>query len=427
LAAERLGPGRRAELARLLAAGARPVAAAGRLGVSVPAVCRAVLDDGGMEVVMVPASPAGRYLSLEEREDIAHWHRAGASVRQIGRWLGRPASTISRELARNSPADGQYRAVVAQRAAFGRARRPRRAKLAVAGPLRDLVVAGLEAKDSPEQIANRLAQDYPLDPEMRVCAETIYQAIYVESRGGLKREVQKALRSGRAARKTHKSPNQRRPRIAGLVPICERPTEADDRTVPGHWEGDLIMGAGNTTAICTLVERTTGFCMLGHLPGGHTAEEVYQSLLPLIGTLPDAIRRTLTWDQGSEMALQAKLAIDAGIDIYFADPHSPWQRGSNENTNGLLRQYFPKGTDLSIWSPQDLARVADQLNCRPRKRLNWDTPCEAIGDLLGLGLPRQKLYEHPRTAIHLHDIPKTQPLTTQPPLHSTQQQCCNNT
>jgi IS30 family transposase len=225
--------------------------------------------------------------------------------------------------------------------------------------------------------------EFPDDESMRVSPETIYQAIYVQARGGLRREVALALRAGRTRRKPHRRPDQRTSRFVDeMVMISERPAEVEDRAVPGHWEGDLIVGPRIERAIVTLVERSTRYVMLGHLPGGHTAEEVRDVLVPLIQTLPEHLRGSLTWDQGCEMAAHRQFTVATGVPVYFCDPHSPWQRGSNENTNGLLRQYFPKGTDLSVHSPEDLEHVAQQLNGRPRKTLDWRTPAERLRDLL---------------------------------------------
>jgi IS30 family transposase len=236
---------------------------------------------------------------------------------------------------------------------------------------------------SPEQISRKLVRMFPNDPEMRVSPETIYQALYLQARGGLKREVQAALRTGRARRKPHKDPQQRQSRFVDpMVMISERPAEVKDRAVPGHWEGDLITGANNQSAIGTLVERTTRYVMLVHLSGDHTAETVRDGLIATMSTLPDHLRGSLTWDQGAEMAAHKSFTLATDMQVYFCDPGSPWQRGSNENTNGLLRQYFEKGTDLSIYGPEDLEHVAQELNGRPRKTLDWDTPAERLRDLL---------------------------------------------
>ncbi|MGH3379914.1 MAG: IS30 family transposase [Actinoallomurus sp.] len=323
-----------------------------------------------------------RFLTLVEREQIADLHRQGASLRAIGRELGRPASTIKREIGDRS-ADGLYRPYRAHRAWAKARSRPKESKLAKDGPLRDYVTAKLAVHWSPEQICHALIREFPGEQSMRVSVETIYQAIYVQARGGLRREVLAALRTGRTRRKPHKAPHERTRRfVEEMVMIAERPPQIEDRAVPGHWEGDLIVGTRSESAIVTLVERSTRYVMLGHLPGGHTAEEVRDVLVPLIGSLPTHLRGSLTWDQGCEMAAHKQFSVATGVPVYFCDPHSPWQRGSNENTNGLLRQYFPKGTDLSVHGPQDLEHVAQELNGRPRKTLGWETPAECLRDLL---------------------------------------------
>jgi IS30 family transposase/transposase-like protein len=323
-----------------------------------------------------------RFLTVTERELIADLRRQGESLRAIGRALGRPASTIKREIDARS-AEGAYQPHRAQRAWAASRARPKRSKLAQDGPLRGYVADKLRQRWSPEQICNAVVVEFPEDEGMRVSPETIYQAIYVQARGGLRREVAVALRTGRTRRKPHRSPDQRTSRFVDeMVMISERPAEIEDRAVPGHWEGDLIMGSRNETAIVTLVERHTRYVLLGHLPGGHTAEEVRDVLTSLIATLPEHLRGSLTWDQGCEMAAHKQFTVATGVPVYFCDPHSPWQRGSNENTNGLLRQYFPKGTDLSVHSAEDLEHVAQQLNGRPRKTLGWKTPAERLRDLL---------------------------------------------
>jgi IS30 family transposase len=335
----------------------------------------------------------GRYLSLAEREEIAVGVGAGHSLRAIARALGRAPSTIAREVARNrSIGPGNYRAVPAQLRAEARAARPKAAKLATNARLHGYVQAALESKSrlSPEQIAGRLRLDFPDDESMRVSHETIYQSLYVQGRGALRRELTSALRTGRAIRRPRRRPDQRQSRAKGRgdwidppVMISERPAEVEDRAVPGHWEGDLILGgAGTASAVATLVERTTRYVLLGHLERGYRAEMVRDTLTEVITTLPQHLRRSLTWDQGTEMAQHAQLKIDTGVDVYFCDPHSPWQRGTNENTNGLLRQYLPKGTDLKIHSPEDLAEIAAALNHRPRKTLGYRTPAEALTELL---------------------------------------------
>ena len=325
----------------------------------------------------------GRYLSFSEREEIALARAAGEGVRSIARRLGRSPSTVSRELARNRDRDGCYRAMRAHARAWERASRPKPAKLVVNARLRELVQDDLLRLYSPEQIAGRLRMQFPDEPEMWVSTETIYQSLYVRSRGALRRELTKCLRTGRALRKPgRRAAAHNRP--PEMVNIAQRPQEADDRAVPGHWEGDLLIGKNNKTAIGTLVERSTGYAMLVALPDGYKPEQVAPALARKIKTLPDSLRRTLTWDQGPEMRDWKQVRIDAGIEIYFCDPHAPWQRGSNENTNGLLRQYFPKGTDLSVHAEQTLDHVADELNDRPRKRLGFYKPSERIAELLEL-------------------------------------------
>lgn len=324
-----------------------------------------------------------RFLSLQEREQIADLQRAGQSLRAIGRIMGRSPSTIKRELDRNTSASGTYQPHAAHRRSVARRPRPKPAKLAHESPLRSFVVERLAEHWSPEQISRMLPRMFPDNEEMRVSTETIYQSIYVQARGGLKRELTVALRSGRTRRVSHRRADQRTPRFREpMLMISERPADVEDRAVPGHWEGDLILGANSRSAIVTLVERSTRYVMLGHLPGGHSAEEVREVLIEVISTLPDHLRRSLTWDQGSEMAEHRHFTLVTDIPVYFCDPSSPWQRGSNENTNGLLRQYFPKGTDLSVHRPEELARVAAQLNSRPRKTLNWSTPAQRLRILI---------------------------------------------
>ena len=324
---------------------------------------------------------SGRYLSLAEREEIAVGLAAGESVRAIAVRLGRAPSTVSREVRRNCGYRGRYRATSAQRRAEDRAARPKQARLAVNARLREWVQGRLEERWSPEQISVMLEREFPGDPEMRVSHETIYQSLYVQGRGALRRELAACLRTGRALRKPRRKEGERRGRIPGMVMISERPAEAEDRAVPGHWEGDLIIGTGNS-AIGTLVERATRFVLLLHLPGGHGAEQIAAAMAEAMAGLPAQIRKSLTWDQGHEMSQHAKISMDTGLEVYFCDPHSPWQRGSNENTNGLLRQYFPKGTNLSVHGKDDLDVAAAQLNARPRKTLGWKTPAEAMAGFL---------------------------------------------
>ena len=405
-------------------------------GVSGPVGSRWFRERGGMPSIQL--SPlSGRYLSFAEREEMALLTVQGRGVRAIARQLGRSPSTISRELRRNAATRGgqlEYRAGIAQWKAELQARRPKTAKLVLNDRLREYVqdrlsgqiarpdgelIVGPEVKFkgrrhgrradrrwarawSPEQISNRLKVDFPDDETMRISHEAIYQALFIQGRGALKRELVACLRTGRALRVPRARTQGRGKKfVAPEIMITERPAEADDRAVPGHWEGDLILGT-NRSAIGTLVERTTRFTMLLHLPpmeghgekprikngpplAGHGAEAVRDEIARVIETLPDHLRRSLTWDQGSEMAQHAQLRIDTGLAIYFCDPQSPWQRGTNENTNGLLRQYFPKGTDLSRHSRDDLDTVALALNTRPRKTLDWRTPAEALDEHLRSG------------------------------------------
>jgi transposase, IS30 family len=342
---------------------------------------RTLRKAGGVNPTRV-AGPVGRYLSWSEREEIAALEHAGHGVREIARQLGRDPATISRELDRGATQRG-YRASVAQAKVDRGRTAPRAAKLATNLRLRREVQARLRRRDSPEQIAGRLRTDFPDEPEMWVSSETIYQSLYVQARGGLKRELTAYLRTGRSMRKPRRRVGQRRDRIPGMVLISERPPEVEDRAVPGHWEGDLILGStASKSAVGTLVERTTGFVMLLHLPGNHGALAVQEALVAKMATLPEQLRLSLTWDQGIEMANHATIAEATGLDIYFCDPHSPWQRGSNENTNGLLRQYLPKGADLSFYGPGMLDNIAAELNARPRKRHGFQTPAEVLDRLL---------------------------------------------
>ncbi|HMV01445.1 MAG TPA: IS30 family transposase [Rhodocyclaceae bacterium] len=324
-----------------------------------------------------------RYLSLLEREQIKDLRRSGLSIRQIAVELDRSPSTISRELRRNTVSARGYMPHTAHRLSVQRRERPRRPKLVANTELRNYVQAKLEKKWSPQQISNRLGKDFPTRPEMRVCTETIYQAIYVHARGELKRELGQQLRRGRTTRKPRRQPDVRRPRFVDpMKAISERPAAAESREVPGHWEGDLIIGAGGRSAIATLVERSSRYVMLGHLGRERSAEAVRDSLITTLAELPASLRGTLTWDQGAEMAEHQAFSIATHFDVYFADPGSPWQRGSNENTNGLLRQYFPKGTDLAGHDREHLRAIAEELNGRPRKTLDWDTPAERLAALL---------------------------------------------
>ena len=427
---------KRSELQRFwlgIAQGMTSEDAALAAGLSQPVGTRLFREAGGMPPAMFRSSakpPSERYLSFAEREEIALFRVQGLSGREIGRRLGRSASTISRELRRNAATRSgglEYRASTAQWHAERSRRRPKAAKLALNSALRVYVeerLAGTVAAPdgavvagpsvlwrgrrhgqrkarrwskawSPEQIARRLAIDFPNDEDMRISHEAIYQALFIQGRGALRRELTACLRTGRALRTPRARVSQRgKGFVSSEIMISQRPAEADDRAVPGHWEGDLILGLGSS-AIGTLVERTTRFTMLLHLPrldghgdaprakngpalAGHGAEAVRDAITRAIVTLPQELRRSLTWDQGAEMAQHAALKIDTGIQVYFCDPQSPWQRGANENTNGLLRQYFPKGTDLSVHSAETLAAIAATLNARPRKTLGWMTPAEAL-------------------------------------------------
>jgi len=379
-------------------------------------------EAGGMPpATLAPSAKplSGRYLSFAEREEIALLRVQGCGVRDVARRLGRAASTISRELRRNTATRSgglEYRATTAQWHADRAGRRPKGAKLALNATLQRYVqdrLAGLVVSPngapvpgpavawkgrrhgprqhrrwasawSPEQIACRLLIDFPDDEAMRISHEAIYQALYVQGRGALRRELTACLRTGRALRVPRARTRGRgKSFVAPEVMISERPAEVADRAVPGHWEGDLILGLGSS-AIGTLVERTTRFTLLLHLPpmAGHGAEAVRDAIARTIISLPEQLRRSLTWDQGAEMAQHAHLRVDTGLSVYFCDPHSPWQRATNENTNGLLRQYFPKGTDLSAHSANDLEAVAAALNGRPRKTLGWRTPAEALDQVM---------------------------------------------
>lgn len=320
-------------------------------------------------------------LSLREREEIAFHLARGAGVRRIAVALGRAPSTISREVSRNRVSD-RYLPSIAQEQARVRARRPRSRKLNGLA-LREQVKSMLADRFSPEQIAGRLKVENPQNPEMQVSHETAYQALYVQGRGSLRADLAAALRSGRAARRPQRPDAPRPQRFKDMLMISDRPAEIEDRAVPGHWEGDLILGStASASAIGTLVERTTGFVMLLHLPGDHTARTVADAMIAAMNTLPEQLRRSTTWDQGSEMSRHKEITMATGMPIYFCDPHSPWQRGSNENTNELIRQYFPKGTNLSFHGPGILENVAAELNRRPRKRHGFLTPAEVLAALL---------------------------------------------
>ena len=368
---------------RAVAVGLSTEVAAAAAGVSFDTGKAWFTNAGGMSPVEL-AEPSGRYLSADERETIGLEHAAGVGVRAIARLIGRDPSTVSRELRRNVSVKRprRYRPRLAQHKAEQRARRPKPSKIALNPALREQVQQLLLEQLSPEQIAARLRREFADDESMQVSHESIYRSLFVQGRGELRRELTKNLRTGRAVRKPRRRVDGRGGGPKDMLMISERPAEAEDRAVPGHWEGDLIIGANSRSAIGTLVERSTRFVMLLHLPDDHTAETVRDAIIAAMQQLPEHLRRSLTWDQGSEMARHAEITVAADLPVYFCDPASPWQRGSNENTNGLLRQYFPKGADLSLFAADYLDFVADKLNRRPRKTLNWDTPAEALARLL---------------------------------------------
>lgn len=422
------------EFWRQIATGASSEDAALTVGVSSAVGVRWFRQGGGMRTITL-ADPGGRYLSFTEREEITHLKSAGHGVREIGRRTGRSPATISRELRRNAATRAgklEYRASVAQWKAELMAKRPKPAKLATNTRLREYVQDRLDGKVqlpdgtvvdgpdtpkwqgrnkphrqdrrwsmswSPEQIAHRLVLDFPDDESMRISHEAIYQSLFIEGRGALKRELVAALRTGRALRKPRaRSQNKPAGHVTADVVISQRPSEAADRAVPGHWEGDLIIGTGRS-AIGTLVERSSRATVLVHLPrlegygmtprtkhgpalAGYGAEAMSVALTASINRIPEQLRKTITWDRGKELSAHAAFTLATGTKVFFADPHSPWQRPTNENTNGLLRQYFPKGTDLSRWTEAELEAVAYTLNNRPRKVLGWKTPAEVFTDQL---------------------------------------------
>ena len=338
-----------------------------------PSVRQFLLQTGGVR--RPPPRRGSRALSLVEREEISRGVAAGESSRAMARRLGRAPSTVSRELARNGGHRG-YRAQAADRAATQRATRPKLAKLAQDAALRTVVEARLAQHWSPQQVAGWLPRAYPDNPAMRISHETIYLSLFVQSRGALRRELQRCLRTGRAMRyPRHRRLPQSRGQLKDMMLICERPAEVADRAVPGHWEGDLVLGK-QPSAVGTLVERTSRYVLLVALPNGYKAEQVRPALTDAIMALPVHLRRSLTWDQGKEMAEHVRFTVDSGVTVYFCDPRSPWQRGSNENTNGLLRQYLGKGTDLRTLTQAQLDAIAAELNGRPRHTLGWQTPAE---------------------------------------------------
>ena len=350
---------------------------ASEFGVSIRTVMRA--RDAAV-LLERRAARSGCRLSPGERERISRGVAAGESGRVIARALGRSASTVCREI-RAGGGRGRYRAVRAECRAAQRARRPKATKLSSCPRLVAEIEAGLAKFWSPRQISARLRVDHPHDLEMRISPETIYLSLYVQSRGELRRQLSANLRSGRTKRRPA-GRLQRQGHIAGMIPISQRPASVEDRAVPGHWEGDLIMGARCRSAVATLVERRTRYVMLGWLGNDHSTLTVIEALKQQMQKLPAHLLRSLTWDQGSELSAHHAFTVATGISVYFCDPHSPWQRGSNENTNGLLRQYLPKGTDLAVHDQAELDRIAAELNGRPRQTLGWMNPAEKMLELL---------------------------------------------
>jgi len=372
----RLSQADRAQIESLIWGGATFEAAAGAVGCSTKSIQRFLALTGGLRRRIKQRSALR--LSLAEREDLSRGLVAGDSLRTIATRLRRAPSTISREVAWSGSRNG-YRAWRADREAIERGRRPKPAKLAVDSRLCREVERGLRANWSPQQIAARLICDYPGDLGMRVSHETIYRTLFVQARGALRKELTTCLRTGRTQRRPHMRIEQSGAgRLRNMILISDRPPEIEDRAVPGHWEGDLIIGKGGRSAIGVLVERWSRYVVLLHLPHGRTAEDVRAALTRQVSKLPAELRRTLTWDQGKEMAEHVRFSTDTNMVVYFCDPHSPWQRGSSENTNGLLRQYFPAKADLSVHSAAHLNAVARELNNRPRQTLNWMKPSEVF-------------------------------------------------
>jgi IS30 family transposase/DNA-binding CsgD family transcriptional regulator len=378
----RVGPERERRLLDLLASGMTANKAAGIAGVSASWAYAVNKKMGG---VYRPPSVtySDRYLSREERYEIARLRDCGLGVRAIAARAGRSPSTISRELRRNAdPRTGGYQPERAHRLAWERQRRPKPSRISASPRLRAAVQGMLDRRYSPQQASGRLKVLHPGDPDMQVSHETVYQSIYVYPRGELRKELQASLRAGRSARRP-RGRQEKRGKIIGAVPIGQRPPEAEGRLVPGHHEGDLVMGsAASNSAVATIVERMTGYLTLLPLPGGHGADAVADAVIARMTALPAWFARTLTWDNGTEMARHARITDATGINVYFADPYSPWQRGSNENINGLLREYLPKGTDLRLVTPEQLQAIQDELNDRPRKRFGYRTPREELDRLL---------------------------------------------
>ena len=370
----RLTCAERLELQRRVRSGETHQSAATALGCSAKSVQRLLVKTGGLMPRTMPQSALR--LSQSEREEISRGLLAGETCRRIAAQLGRSPSTVSREVAAGGRRD-RYRAWRAEERARRQVRRPKTAKLASSPRLRDEVERWLALRWSPQQIAARLVLDYPDDLEMRVSHETIYRSLFVQGRGALRKELTRCLRTGRAQRRVRGRTNGGG-HLTDMVLISDRPAEVADRAVPGHWEGDLIVGKNGKSAIGTLVERQTRFVMLMNLNKGRLAVHVRNALADKVRDLPEQLRRSLTWDRGKEMGEHVRFTVATGVQVYFCDPRSPWQRATNENSNGLLRQYFPKGTDLAVYNQAQLDAIAAELNGRPRQTLGWMTPSEAF-------------------------------------------------
>jgi transposase, IS30 family len=373
-----LTPVERGAVVARFRAGARVVEVMAEFGLARTSAYR-IRDEAELVRRRVAHSP--HRLSFEERERILVGVCRGESDSEIARVLGRHRSTVGREIRRCGGRRRDYRPLAAERVAHRLAGRPKRSKFSACPRLVAAVERGLEEGWSPEQISARLRVEYPDDQEMRISHETIYQSLFVQSRGELRRQLTACLRSGRKARKPRGRVDHRG-RIPGMVPISQRPAEVEDRAVPGHWEGDLIIGTGGRSAVATLVERHTRYVLLARLGTDRSTQHVIAALAEQIQTLPAHLARSLTWDQGKELTAHAQFTVATGVQVFFCDPHSPWQRGSNENTNGLLRQYLPKSTDLAVHDQAELDRIAAQLNGRPRKTLAWMNPAEKMTELL---------------------------------------------
>jgi transposase, IS30 family len=372
-----LGPGERAAVLARFRANAAAGEVMAEFGVS-RSVAYRLRDEAALMGQRVLGSP--HRLSFVERERISRGIAAGESGREIARTLGRSPSTVCREIAAGG-GRRSYRAIGAERRAVRSARRPKVTKLSACARLVVQVERGLRRGWSPQQISARLKREFPDDPVMRISHETIYLSLYLQSRGELRRQLSAQLRTGRSTRKPQ-GRAQKGSRILDLANISERPAEANDRAVPGHWEGDLIIGAHNRSAVATLVERQTRYVMLAYLGTDRSTATVIEALKGQITRLPEHLKRSLTWDQGPELSAHKQFSIDTGVSVFFCDPRSPWQRGSNENTNGLLRQYLPKGTDLAVHDQAELDRIAELLNGRPRQTLDWMNPGEKMRELL---------------------------------------------